>query len=535
MGEWLNPGWDGAFATGRVEQLGLDLRQRAGTLSGGQRAQLALTLAVAKRPELLLLDEPVASLDPLARREFLETLMEVLARGGVTVVLSFHLLADLERVCDHLVVLVTGRVGIAGDVDTLLASHRRLTGPRQVASTLPATVSVIESSHTDKQTTLLVRSDPRRRRPRLYASGPRRCRGPPAIGGGTMTRFAWLQSRTQTLTVAAAVAAVSAVAVITGVHLSHLYNSTVRDCQASCGVAISELVSHEDFLQRAFDLLARLAPALLGLFWGAPPLARELETGTYRLAWTQSVTRSRWLVTKFAVVGLATVAVGGLLTLTITWWYRAVDLVSTNQYAVFDRRAIAPVGYAAFAFASGALIGAIIRRTLPAMATTLALFTFARVAVGAWIRPHLLSPLHQTTSMLDADRFGFVLSDGGSRAQLVARASGPPNSWTLSSHLVTNSGKVPSGAQLASLLHQSCPDLLVTPASAPAGHTISGGPDPGAIAACRAQAAHMLHVVVAYQPANRYWTFQWLEAGVFVALALLAGAACYWWITRRIA
>jgi ABC-2 type transport system ATP-binding protein len=108
MGQWLNPRWDAAFATTRVDELGLDVGQRAGTLSGGQRAQLALTLAVAKRPELLILDEPVAALDPLARREFLQTLMEVVAVQGVSVVLSSHLIADLERVCDYLAVLVAG-------------------------------------------------------------------------------------------------------------------------------------------------------------------------------------------------------------------------------------------------------------------------------------------------------------------------------------------------------------------------------------------------------------------------------------------
>jgi ABC-2 type transport system ATP-binding protein len=159
MGEWLNPSWDAAFAMSRVEQLGLDLRQRAGTLSGGQRAQLALTLVVAKRPELLLLDEPVASLDPLARREFLQTLMEVVAAQGVSVVLSSHLIADLERVCDYLVVLVAGHVALTDDVDALLASHRRLTGPRRDPATMPANQSVIEGSHTDKQSTLLVRTE----------------------------------------------------------------------------------------------------------------------------------------------------------------------------------------------------------------------------------------------------------------------------------------------------------------------------------------------------------------------------------------
>ena len=158
MGQWLNPTWDAGFATSRVEELGLDLRQRAGTLSGGQRAQLALTLAVAKRPELLLLDQPVAALDPLARREFLQTLMEVVAVHGVSVVLSSHLIADIERVCDYLVVLVAGRVALEGDVGTLLASHRRLVGPRTDTTALPANQTVIEASHVDKQSTLLVRT-----------------------------------------------------------------------------------------------------------------------------------------------------------------------------------------------------------------------------------------------------------------------------------------------------------------------------------------------------------------------------------------
>jgi ABC-2 type transport system ATP-binding protein len=158
MGAFLNPRWDGELAERRIEQLGLDPRQRAGSLSGGERAQLALTLAIAKRPELLLLDEPVASLDPLARREFLQSLMEVVAEHGVSVVLSSHLVADLERVCDYLVVLVASHVRVAGEVDALLASHYRLSGPRRDPGTLPANQEVIDESHTDKQSTLLVRT-----------------------------------------------------------------------------------------------------------------------------------------------------------------------------------------------------------------------------------------------------------------------------------------------------------------------------------------------------------------------------------------
>ena len=161
MGAWLNPNWDGEIAESRIEQLGLNPRQRAGTLSGGQRAQLALTLAIAKRPECLILDEPVASLDPLARREFLRSLMEIVAAQQISVVLSSHLIADLERVCDYLVVLVASRVQVAGEVSELLSSHHRLSGPRRDASSLPANQQVIEESHTDKQSTFLVRtSDP---------------------------------------------------------------------------------------------------------------------------------------------------------------------------------------------------------------------------------------------------------------------------------------------------------------------------------------------------------------------------------------
>jgi ABC-2 type transport system ATP-binding protein len=158
LGARLNPGWDAELARGRVKRLDLDPHQKAGTLSGGQRAQLALPLAVAKRPELLILDEPVASLDPLARREFLGDLMEATAEQELSVVLSSHLVADLERVCDYLIVLVGSRVRVAGPVDELLAAHHLLTGPRYDPATLPDELTVISASHTDVQTTLLVRA-----------------------------------------------------------------------------------------------------------------------------------------------------------------------------------------------------------------------------------------------------------------------------------------------------------------------------------------------------------------------------------------
>src|ERR1700689_1291962 len=161
MGAALNPSWDAQLARQRMHDLALDPSQHAGDLSGGQRAQLALTLAIAKRPSILLLDEPVAALDPLARREFLATLMEVVADSEVSVILSSHLVADLERVCDYLVVLAAARVQANGEIEDLLASHHRLVGTRRDLDTLPASAHVIEVSHTERQTTAVVaRDDP---------------------------------------------------------------------------------------------------------------------------------------------------------------------------------------------------------------------------------------------------------------------------------------------------------------------------------------------------------------------------------------
>ena len=246
LGAHLNPGWDADMARGRVERLGLDLRQKAGTLSGGQRAQLALTLAVAKRPELLILDEPVASLDPLARREFLQDLMESVAEQEVSVVLSSHLISDLERACDYVIVLVDSRVRVAGPVDELLAAHHLLSGPRRDPASLPGGLEVISASHTDVQSTLLVRT-----------SGP-------------VLDPAWTVSE---------------------VGLEDLVLAYMRQA--------GPLPATTTATWRRRNDLANLA---------AVPRpghhrARELEAGTFRLAWNQSVTRTRWLTVKLVLIG----------------------------------------------------------------------------------------------------------------------------------------------------------------------------------------------------------------------------------------
>ena len=159
VGRKLNPQWDDDLARRRLARLGIPLGQKVGKLSGGQQSQVALTLALAKRPELLVLDEPVAALDPLARREFLQGLMEAVAEEGLTVLLSSHIVAELERVCDYLVILAAGGVQLAGPIEGILGSHRLLTGPRRDPAAVARVHSVIQESHTERQTTLLVRTN----------------------------------------------------------------------------------------------------------------------------------------------------------------------------------------------------------------------------------------------------------------------------------------------------------------------------------------------------------------------------------------
>jgi len=159
FGRRMNPRWDEGFARKRLERVGIRPNDRVGHLSGGQRSQVALTLALAKRPSVLLLDEPLASLDPLARREFLKALMEGVAEDGATVVLSSHLISDLERVCDYLILLSASRTQVAGEVEQLLETHRVISGPRKDGAVPAGVAAVIEQSSSERQTTMLVRTE----------------------------------------------------------------------------------------------------------------------------------------------------------------------------------------------------------------------------------------------------------------------------------------------------------------------------------------------------------------------------------------
>ena len=157
IGAHLNPRWDGASVRARLGGLKIALDRPVGTLSGGQRAQVALALTLAKRPRLLMLDEPLAALDPLARRNFLAALAEAVAGGGLTVLVSSHLIADIERVCDHLILLAASRVQLCGDIETVLAEHRFLVGPRKDTTAIARIHAIVSEDTTPRQTTLLVR------------------------------------------------------------------------------------------------------------------------------------------------------------------------------------------------------------------------------------------------------------------------------------------------------------------------------------------------------------------------------------------
>jgi ABC-2 type transport system ATP-binding protein len=159
IGAHLNRRWDAALVRDRLTSLKIPLDRAAGSLSGGQRAQLALTLTLAKKPRLLLLDEPVAALDPLARRHFLATMADAVADDGLTVVLSSHLVADMERVVDHIILLSASQVQLCGDIDALLAEHRVLVGPRKDTAAIARTHTIVQAVHTARQTTLLVRGN----------------------------------------------------------------------------------------------------------------------------------------------------------------------------------------------------------------------------------------------------------------------------------------------------------------------------------------------------------------------------------------
>jgi hypothetical protein len=342
----------------------------------------------------------------------------------------------------------------------------------------------------------------------------------------------WRQYRTQILVAVGALAALAIILVLTGPSLAHLYATSVATCKAhnDCSSAKAAFLQHDSTLQTTLGVLVIVVPGIVGVFWGAPLIARELETGTYRLAWTQSVTRTRWLAVKVGVVGLASMAVAGLLSLMVTWWSAPFDRVTMNPFGSFDERDLVPVAYAAFAFALGVTLGVLTRRILPAMATTTVAFVATRLAVFLWVRPNLTAPLHLTVP----DIIG------------ASPVTPNPRDWITSTQTINAAGRVigengivGSGLRVGfGKTHGvtisgvgSCPHITFP---TPIGQAVGPGPA-GPLLAQRCLDQLGVRDLLAYQPASRYWTFQWYELAIFIVLALLLVRICFWWVRRRLA
>jgi hypothetical protein len=328
-----------------------------------------------------------------------------------------------------------------------------------------------------------------------------------------MIRLAWRQFRAEAAIGLGVLVVVAVVLAATGPHLMDVYRSTPH-----------QVLTTDPRLQAALAALVLIVPALVGVFFGAPLVARELEAGTYRLAWTQSVTRVRWLAVKLALVGLASSLLVGGLSLMVAWWANPINIVNADRFtpANFGVSGIMPFGYALFAFALGATTGILFRRTLPAMATTLVGYVAVRLVVTFDIRRHFSAPVAKAFAIDPTGGFGFAMSPGGS-IQVSVPAPNLPNAWVLSTGVVDHAGRAPTSA----FLLKTCPTLA-------SGPQITKGPPVASMQNCLASIVARFHGVVSYQPASRYWPFQIEETVLFVVLAVALAGVSVWWVRRRL-
>jgi hypothetical protein len=370
-----------------------------------------------------------------------------------------------------------------------------------------------------------------------------------------MIWLTWRQFRPQAVAAACALAAVAIVLVATRPGLSAGYSAAgLSACHAHCASAASIFLDRvgnfDKFLDFGGVLLIIVAPAVMGLFWGAPLIAREVADGTHRIAWNQSVTRTRWTIVKFGLVSLAAVSAAGLLSLMVSWWASPIDAASLAggsgqaatggngvhvtftgfaearlDPAIFDARGVAPLGYAALAFALGVTAGVLLRRTLPAMAVTLVAFVAIQIVVPNFIRPHLLPPDHVTAPVNSQhEQFSTNAGSGLSTIQLAGSFS-KPGAWVLSETVITPSGAPASNVMMTS----SGPVFTKLPSACIP--TPGSGFNP---ASCRNVLAAMhLRQSVTYQPASRFWPLQWIETGICLVLAAGLGCVCVWQVRRR--
>jgi hypothetical protein len=329
-----------------------------------------------------------------------------------------------------------------------------------------------------------------------------------------MIWLTWRQHRAQLLFGAATLAVIAAFLLPSGFGIWHTFRSSgVAGCLAlpgrDCGDVANAFTNRYSSLQFTIPLFLVL-PALLGVFWGAPLVAREAEQGTHRLAWTQSVTRLRWMSTKLIGLIAATVVGSAVLTFLLSWWSRPLVTASDDRFnfGIFDLRGIVPVAYALFALAVGVAAGVLIRRTVAAMGATIGAYAAVRVAIEIWARPH-----YESAKTITYSFFGPWFRPG-------------KGDWILSTRTVDGAGHLFSrgpGIDLGALAPR-CPGLL--PAN-------QGLPAKSDVIACVRRLG--LQVQATYQPGNRYWPFQGIESAIFVALSVGLLVFSVWWVRRRMA
>jgi len=301
-----------------------------------------------------------------------------------------------------------------------------------------------------------------------------------------MNYLTWRLHRHQVIFAASALVAMAVLLVVTGSRMAHDYNSALSTCAASqsCGNLSDELFQGDGLLLDFVSAVAIGGPLLLGIFWGAPLIAKEIEEGTHRLAWAQSITRRRWMATKLGWVLAAAVAWGASMTALVTWWHSPENaLYGRLDSGHFDIQGIVPIAYAVFAVALGIAIGTWTRRVMASAAGVLGGFAAVRSLVVLYVRPHYLGPL---TAKLPLG--GAVL---------------PGNPWVLSKTLVNGAGHPKALTSTFGYVPAACHSAVFK--------------GPSALSSClRAQGYHWL---VRYQPASRFWEFQAIEAALFVTLA----------------
>jgi hypothetical protein len=344
-----------------------------------------------------------------------------------------------------------------------------------------------------------------------------------------MTWLTWRQFRAPALLTIVLTVAIVVLLAVTGSHLHTLYGvyqKALPGCtkRGDCDQLTNNFLRHDHHLNQYLGTLIVAIPALIGVFWGPPLLAREFETGSYRLAWTQSVTRTRWLEVKIGFVCAAAVVAAGALSLMFTWWSHPINHISGNEFSaeIFSSRGAVPIGYAVFAFIFGATAGLIIRRTVPAMAVTLVGYVAIHLAVIAWVRPHLAKAKHLGVALRGASTFGFTGNSGS--VHFFASGASVPNSLVVSERVVDASGHVASSGAVNTFLQSACPAIVSPPA---------GGGNANAFSDCLAKLSASFHLDVAVIPPSRYWDLQLAETGLYLAIAAALAATAFWWIRHR--